>query len=159
MNANLRTSLRRGFTLVEILIVVVILGILAAIVVPQFADASTMAVKSALLRQLQSIDNQVELYRGAHAGQFPTADPVAPMAAGGTNNGWGALVSDQYLKESPLNPFTSMTLLVAGDGATAAAELNSSVNGWYFQLSASADRLDIFAAGYDRTTDRLSNEP
>ena len=34
-----RVSNRRGFTLIEILIVVVILGILAAIIVPQFTDA------------------------------------------------------------------------------------------------------------------------
>ena len=39
---------KKGFTLVEILIVVVILGILAAIVIPQFTDASTQAKESSL---------------------------------------------------------------------------------------------------------------
>ena len=37
---------KSGFTLVEVLIVVVILGILAAVVIPQFSDASTEAKES-----------------------------------------------------------------------------------------------------------------
>ncbi len=148
---------QRGFTLVEILIVVVILGILAALVVPQFASASGQAIKSALMRQLQEIETQVEIYRGANANIFPTADATAPVAAGGTNNGWGVLVSAKYLKEEPVNPYTSSTLLVAGDGATAAAEPSSSANGWYFLLNTTTPRLDFYAAGYNRATDSLSN--
>ena len=54
---------RRGFTLIEILIVVVILGILAAIVIPQFTNASQDAQVSAVKSQLQTIRSQVELYR------------------------------------------------------------------------------------------------
>jgi len=147
---------QRGFTLVEILIVVVILGILAALVVPHFALASGQATKSALLRQLQEIETQVEIYRGANANIFPTSDPVAPVAQGGTNNGWGIIVSAKYLKSEPINPYTGSTLLVTGDGATAAAQPSSSANGWYFTLDSTNVRLDFFAAGYDRATDLLS---
>ncbi len=43
----------RAFTLVEILIVVVILGILAAIIVPQFANASDEARRAAFVTELQ----------------------------------------------------------------------------------------------------------
>jgi prepilin-type N-terminal cleavage/methylation domain-containing protein len=52
---------RSGFTLVEILIVVVILGILAAIVIPQFTEASTEAKLSSLCtdRNLYSTNDDV----------------------------------------------------------------------------------------------------
>jgi len=54
---------RRGFTLIEVLIVVVILGVLAAIVVPRFADARRDASVSAVRNQLQTLRGQVELLR------------------------------------------------------------------------------------------------
>jgi len=55
-----------GFTLVEILIVVVILGILAAIVIPQFTEASTEAKLSSLCTDLQTMRSQIELYKVQH---------------------------------------------------------------------------------------------
>ena len=63
----------RGFTLIEILIVVVILGILAAIVVQQFSNASQEATASSIRSQLQTIRGQVELFRVRNAGALPTS--------------------------------------------------------------------------------------
>jgi len=70
---NVRTAVRKGFTLVEILIVVVILGILAAIVIPQFSSASQAAQASSTVTQLQSLRSQLELYQLQHQGVYPTA--------------------------------------------------------------------------------------
>lgn len=67
-----RTYGKKGFTLVEILIVVVILGILAAIVIPQFTSASESAKGSSLVSQLQTLRSQLELYQVQHNGDYPT---------------------------------------------------------------------------------------
>jgi general secretion pathway protein G len=62
---------QRGFTLVEILIVVIILGILAAVVIPQFTSASQDARKNSLASQLQTLRSQIELYKLQHRDQLP----------------------------------------------------------------------------------------
>jgi general secretion pathway protein G len=68
---------KTAFTLVEILIVVTILGILAAIVVPQYVSAEEDAKLSNLMSNLQSIRAQLELYKlqhdlTAHNNSYPT---------------------------------------------------------------------------------------
>ncbi|MGA1870129.1 MAG: type II secretion system protein [bacterium] len=63
----------QGFTLVELLIVVVILGILAAVVVPQFSGSSKDAKVSALKSDLSTIRGALELYALQHNDQYPDA--------------------------------------------------------------------------------------
>jgi len=60
-----------GFTLVEILVVVVILGILGAIVIPQFRPAATEAKTSRLCSDLQVIRAQIGLYKIQHNDNLP----------------------------------------------------------------------------------------
>lgn len=97
---------RKAFTLVEILIVVVILGILAAIVVPQFTRAADEARTGNIDTQISTIENQLELFR-ARTGAYPTlaemqADVTVGPAAGASD--WGIMVDNDYLKEPPVNP-------------------------------------------------------
>lgn len=70
---NLKNRIRRrGFTLIEVLIVVVILGILAATVLPQFASSTANAKESALRADLAQLRSQIQFYRFQHDGTFPT---------------------------------------------------------------------------------------
>jgi general secretion pathway protein G len=62
---------RKGFTLIEILIVVIILGILAAIVIPQFTNASTAAKASSLSTSGQTLRSQVAYYKLQHGDKLP----------------------------------------------------------------------------------------
>ncbi len=127
---------RKAFTLVEILIVVIILGILAAIVIPQFTEASNDARASALASDLQSVRAQIELYKMQHLGSLPGATIITQLTTPTSNLGATVAVGTAgalgpYLQKFPTNPFTStntvqiVTTLAgapAGDGST----------GWFF---------------------------
>lgn len=89
----------RGFTLVEILIVIVILGILAAIVVPQFANARREAAQGTTVYELEKLRRAVDVYMARHDNRTPEV-----TEGDGT---WGDLISTggEYLKSAPLNPY------------------------------------------------------
>ncbi len=65
-----RSIVRRGFTLVEILIVVVILGILASVVVANVADSDDDARRTVFIRNLHHFKQGLSLYQETH-GQLP----------------------------------------------------------------------------------------
>ena len=100
---------RRAFTLVELLIVVIILGILAAVVIPQFSDASTDAKLSSLSTNLQTIRGQLDLYKLQHNATYPTLlnfvnQMTKKSDVDGTINAAGKF--GPYLQRIPNNPFT-----------------------------------------------------
>ncbi len=66
-----KASHARGFTLVEILIVVVILGILAAIVVPAFASASDEARRSTFAQDLRVFSDAAEYFHSRTGAPVP----------------------------------------------------------------------------------------
>ena len=108
-----RKMVQKGFTLVEILIVVVILGILAAIVIPQFTAASETAQTSSAVSTLQAVRSQLELYRVNHNGNYP--DNLWAQMTESTDR-TGATTGDDfgpYLPKEPVNPFTGGTAIGA----------------------------------------------
>ena len=118
-----RSTSRKGFTLVEILIVVIILGILAAIVIPQFTSASEDARKSSLQSQLQTLRSQVELYKLQHRDSYPTSDGTATgtwdwtKLTGKTDDTGAASTAatavGPYLQQVPLNSLTNSSTVAA----------------------------------------------
>ncbi len=118
-----RYSARKGFTLVEILIVVIILGILAAIVIPQFTNASQDARKSSLKSTVQSVRSQIELYKLEHGDQLPNI-----LGNAADNSHWNPLTTvttyngkdfGPYMHTPPKNGMTDTSSVVEGDGTAA----------------------------------------
>ena len=136
---------KTGFTLVEILIVVIILGILAAIVIPQFTEASNDARESALCSDLQTVRSQLELYKVQHNEKLPsvnelgaadTANFVARMTGrtdqDGAINAAGAF--GPYLQKFPSNAFMSVNADGVNFGVADPAP-GDGTSGWYYNTS------------------------
>ena len=126
-----RKTLAKGFTLVEILIVVVILGILAAIVVPQFTNAANEARTGNISTQVSTLENQLELFAAQSNGSYPTL--VELQAA------WGVMVTGNYIKEIPVNPFSGTSTVATWDatGVTSESVIYDDANtaGWLYDVA------------------------
>jgi general secretion pathway protein G len=146
----MRTRVRNAFTLVEILIVVVILGILAAIVVPQFTNATQDAQGGNIQAQLDTLNNQIELYR-ARTNAYP--------GAGGTLVGydWMSMINPVagvpgtggYLKSQPKNPY-NQSITIAASGASVPA-----TDGWTWGPNANGIMV-LGATNFDETTGKIT---
>lgn len=156
----------RGFTLVEILIVVIILGILAAIVIPQFTEASTDARKSSVASTLQTIRSQIELFKVQH-------NDIIPGVANDTDGtaAWKIMLkyTDQvstkitdttgiadkkdldkkiiygpYLQQAPLNPMNNLSGVLVVTTSSKEGDDAPSV-GWVFN----SDTGEVYATDKD----------
>ena len=145
----IRTIRKGGFTLVEILIVVIILGILAAIVIPQFTNASQDARKNSLTSQLQTIRSQVELYKLQHQDKLPNligsnwALLTSKTDVTGTVTSAGSF--GPYLQQTPANPLNNGTNVVQGTGAAISG--SNATTGWVYDYGSGTGTAKFWATG------------
>jgi general secretion pathway protein G len=149
---DMKHAAARGFTLIEILIVVVILGILAAIVIPQFSNASQVTRENTLKDTVRYMRTQIGVYMAQHNDLAPGyqngalttpvdqtfVDELTASTDVNGNSGAASQVYQfgPYLQKMPPNSLTSSaTIKIASTDADLAPD-NST--GWIYEPTTQA---------------------
>lgn len=142
----------RGFTLIEILIVVVIIGIVGALVLPKFSDASHSARQNTLKDDLRYLRTQIVVFKAQHkdvppgypggvTAQPPTAADFVQQMTKNTDErcriGAPSAVFKfgPYLSRMPPNPINGLNTIhiVPNGGAMPPGGMPDNSTGWIYK--------------------------
>jgi general secretion pathway protein G len=140
MMSRLASRKSKGFTLIEMLIVIVVIAILALIVIPRLLGAGRKAKEAALKGDLHQLRNAIQQFE-ADCGDYPAAITdlqTAPAAGSVGGNGIDLDVSawqGPYLRTPdgglPVDPFTTLAdwTYVAASGDVNSSSTLTAING------------------------------
>lgn len=112
---------RAAFSLIELVIVIVIIGVVAAIAVPRMSNAATNSKVATAAANLQTIRKAVDLFTAEHEGRTPNQDEQRVASNDATliiqrlteGPGKDGVIAGPYLREIPINPLASSNTLRA----------------------------------------------
>lgn len=139
---------KNGFTLPEILLIVIILGILASIIVPQYSTASEDTKISLLINEMQNMRWQIQLYKNQHKETLPTANGLSfTDAMTKYTYADGSIAKEQkpgndvfgpYLKKMPVNPFVNDPSAASKVKCGTETPQADGSSGWFFNTKTGA---------------------
>ena len=102
-----KTVRRRAFTLLEVLMVIVILGVLAALIVPQFGGTQDRAKKDSAALQIKNVEQQLEVFK-THCGRYPTGEEgLAVLLTKPDSEEFADKWAGPYLKAAAIDPWNN----------------------------------------------------
>jgi prepilin-type N-terminal cleavage/methylation domain-containing protein len=134
------TTGRPAFSMMELVIVMVIIGILAAIAIPRMGGGAENAKVQALQASLQEVRNRIEVYKAEHEGKIPDLQFVAQMTQYTDVLG---NVSDKpapkflfgpYLNAIPKNPYSGLDTVRFLTSAGESGGARSVDRGWTYNV-------------------------
>jgi len=151
---------KNAFTLIEVILVVTILGVLAALVMPTFQGHIVKARESTAKDSLRTMRTQIELYKWQHGGSLPGYAGGAGIPVGvlqfqftGTTTVDGAaspstvptdpFLYGPYVMKLPENPFNDLSnITYVAEAIAFSAAVDGTSGGWLYKKETGELRIN-----------------
>jgi prepilin-type N-terminal cleavage/methylation domain-containing protein len=150
---------KRGFSLVELVIVIVIIGVLAAIAVPRLSRGATTASENALSANLAAMRSAIELFYSEHGQTYPALakfedaltkySNVTGTTFGDRDTATGVIYGP-YLRAVPPLP------VGANKGKTAAVATLGEDGGWVYDVAKGTVKANCADAEVDSNSKKYN---